>query len=115
MTCVGRSAPRRVGEGRRERHADPKGMGASHTCAPQQAPHLLQPGSGRGGAWQDGVALPACRPAGQRLLIPVLCGGLSLVLAPREILERYTVSIAVSGFTLRKPPFRMKVKVAQSC
>ena len=117
MPCVVRPAPRQVGEGRRGGHADPKGKGASHTCAPNQAPHPLQPGScGRGGAWQEwggASSLPSNRTEPSHSL-PVWCTH-SSVSIPREILQRYTVSVAVSGFTLRKPPFTIKVQVAQSC
>ena len=63
---------------------------------------------GEGAPGRSGAVLPACRPTGQSLLIPFLFGALSSVSIPREILQRYTVSVAVSGFTLRKPPFTMK-------
>ena len=94
----------------------PKAWG-HHTPVPLSRLHTFYSLAhvGEGATGRTGVVLPACRPTGQSLLIPLLFGELSLVLVPQEILERYTVSIAVSGFTLRKPPFRMKVKVAQSC
>lgn len=48
MTYVMRSAPRQVGEGRREGHAGPKGKRASHTCATHLCP---SPGSTPSAAW----------------------------------------------------------------
>ena len=102
--------PAAGGGGQKRGTCRPQRQGASHTCAPNQAPHPLQPGScGRGGAWQEwgsASSLPSNRTEPSHSL-PVWCTH-SSVSIPREILQRYTVSVAVSGFTLRKPPFTMK-------
>ena len=109
--------PTAAGGGQERGTHRPQGKGASHTCAPHQAPRPLQPGScGRGGAWQEWgsvSSLPSNRTEPSHSL-PVWCTH-SSVSIPQEILQRYTVSVAVSGFRLRKPPFTMKVQVAQSC
>ena len=98
--------PTAAGGGQERGTHRPQGKGASHTCAPHQAPRPLQPGScGRGGAWQEWgsvSSLPSNRTKTSHSL-PVWCTH-SSVSIPQEILQRYTVSVAVSGFTLRKTP-----------
>lgn len=80
MTYVVRSAPRQVGEGRREGNAGPKGKRASHTCAT----HLCSsPGSMPSAAWLVWArgrlaGVGCCGPTGQSLLIPFLFGELTL-------------------------------------